>query len=135
MCERISPKFIGLVLLYAIASLVHFVHNAEYLPEYPNLPATWTRDGVYLAWFGMTAIGLVGLSLAACGFQTLGLLIIVVYAALGVDSLGHYFVAPLSAHTAMMNLTILFEVSCAALLLVVGLTLLTKRIFSGPVPR
>src|SRR5215469_12243644 len=31
-----------LFALYAAASLVHFTHNAEYLAQYPNLPASWT---------------------------------------------------------------------------------------------
>ena len=45
------------------------------------------------------------------------LMLLAVYAALGLDSMGHYVVAPLSAHTTMMNATILLEVGAAGLVL------------------
>ncbi len=49
-----------------------------------------------------------------------------VYAALGFDGLHHYHLAPASAHSAMMNFTIWFEVVTAAILLAV-LALQWKR--------
>jgi hypothetical protein len=55
----------------------------------PGLPASWTRAGVYLTWLGITAIGAGGLLLVHRGFRILGNLTIAVYAALGMDSLGH----------------------------------------------
>lgn len=107
-----------LLALYAVASLVHFVHNAEFLGEYPGLPDSWSRGGVYLAWLAMTAVGGVGALLLHRGREVLGLSLLAVYAAFGLDSLGHYVLAPLSAHTAMMNSTILFEVGMAGLVLI-----------------
>jgi hypothetical protein len=118
----------ALVLLYAIASIVHFIHNAEFLSAYPGLPRNWTRSGVYLAWAAMTVLGFTALLLVVRGVLVLGLVLVLVYAALGFDSLGHYVVAPFSAHTAMMNFTILLEVGCASLLFVAGATLLTNRL-------
>src|SRR5882672_7900173 len=50
----------GLLALYGIASLVHFVHNAEYLVDYPNLPAWLSRFQIYGAWCGITVLGLAG---------------------------------------------------------------------------
>jgi hypothetical protein len=44
-------------------------------------------------------------------------MLLAIYAALGLDSLGHYVLAPLSAHSSMMNTTILLEVGTAALVL------------------
>lgn len=35
----------ALLVAYGAASLVHFIHNAEFLGDYPGLPATWTRAG------------------------------------------------------------------------------------------
>lgn len=102
---------------YAVASLVHFIHNAEFLPAYPGLPESWTRAGIYLAWMGMTAIGALGALLVYRRREWAGLLTLAVYAMLGLDSLGHYAVAPLSAHSAMMNTTILLEVGAAGLVL------------------
>ena len=107
-----------LLALYAVASLVHFIHNAEFLGDYPGLPDSWSRGGVYLAWLAMTAVGGVGAWLLLRGREVLGLSLLAVYAACGLDSLGHYVVAPLSAHTAMMNSTILFEVGMAGLVLI-----------------
>jgi len=43
-----------------------------------------------------------------------GLALVCVYAALGMDSLGHYVLAPMAAHSATMNTTILLEVTAAA---------------------
>jgi hypothetical protein len=106
-----------LLLAYCGASLIHFIHNAEFLQQYPGLPATWSRFGVYLAWAGMTVVGGIGSMLYFRGHRRIGLAILAVYAALGLDSLGHYIVAPLSAHTTAMNSTILMEVGAAALVL------------------
>ena len=116
-----------LVLLYGVASLVHFIHNAEFLADYPGLPESWTRSGVYLAWLGMTAVGLCGWWLVSRGHVTAGALVLAAYALCGLDSLGHYFVAPFSAHTGAMNATILVEVVAAALVLVQAGTLMVRR--------
>jgi hypothetical protein len=114
-----APKtLLLLLLLYGAASLVHFAHNAEFLASYPNLPASWSRADVYLAWMMLTTIGVVGWLLVARGYRLPGLLILAVYATLGIDSLGHYVLAPLSAHTVTMNGTILLEVTTAALVLI-----------------
>ena len=108
----------NLLLIYGVATLVHFIHNAEFLGDYPNMPATWTRAGVYFAWLGMTFIGVAGWFLVVRGFRLAGLALLAAYAVGGLDSLGHYVLAPLSAHTVAMNATILVEVTAAAALLV-----------------
>src|SRR5450631_4128699 len=64
-------------------SLVHFVHNAEFLAEYPNMPAWLSRTDVYIAWLGITAIGVAGYVLAGHGYRLAGLLLVAVYATLG----------------------------------------------------
>lgn len=123
------PKFLFILLLvYAAASLVHFIHNAEFLGDYPNLPMSWSRGKVYVAWAVMTAVGAVGALLMARGYQMAGLLIITVYACFGLDSIGHYVLAPLSAHTFAMNATILLEVGSAAVLFVVVIALMARRV-------
>ena len=117
-----------LLLVYGLASLVHFIHNAESLHAYPGLPASWSRSGVYLAWLGMTAVGLCGWWLLSRGQQIPGAVVLTVYALLGLDSLGHYVVAPFSRHTAAMNITILLEVSAAALVLAQAVRLFVRSV-------
>ncbi|MBX2822077.1 MAG: hypothetical protein KTR29_20455 [Rhodothermaceae bacterium] len=119
-----------LLLVYGVASLIHFIHNAEYLAAYPNLPESWTRSGVYLAWVGMTCVGVLGCFLLYRGYQAAGLITIAVYALLGIDSIAHYIVAPMSAHTAAMHVTILLEVTAGGLLLIETVRLFTKQIAS-----
>lgn len=116
-----------LLLMYGVASLVHFVHNAEFLADYPNMPASWSRVSVYFAWVGMTAIGVFGWFVFVRGFPGAGLVLLAIYSALGLESLGHYVLAPLSAHTVAMNATILAEVTAAAVLLVDVVRLLARR--------
>jgi len=118
----------NLVLLFAACSLVHFAHNAEFLADYPNLPETWTRSGVYVAWVGLSATGLAGWLAFSSGYRKIGLSVLVVYALLGIDSLGHYRAARVADHTFLMNLTIVLEVGTATLLLVVVLYRLYRQI-------
>ena len=113
------PRLLGVLMaIYLVASLLHFTHNAEYLADYPGLPPGWTRLGVYAAWFCITATGLAGVWLLRRGWSSTGLALIAVYALLGLDSLGHYLVAPLASHTRVMNVSILAEVGAALAMLV-----------------
>lgn len=105
------------LLAYAVASLVHYGHNAAFLDDYPNLPAWLSRAQVYAGWLGVTAIGLAGYLLVRSRHQLPGLIVLAVYGLLGLDGLGHYAVAPLSGHTPAMNFTIWLEVASAVLLL------------------
>ena len=118
---RVPGTLLVLIGLYCAASLVHFAHNAEFVSEYPNLPAWLTRSRVYLAWLAVTAVGVAGMLLHRMGLRLLGLAVIAAYAALGFAGLDHYWVAPVSAHTLAMNATIGFEVAAAAVLLVATL--------------
>jgi hypothetical protein len=132
MRNSVPPSLVVLLVIYLIASLVHFVHNAEFLRDYPNLPASWTRPEIYCAWVGMTIVGASGYMIIARGYPRLGLLFLVLYSGLGLDSLGHYAVAPMAAHTTAMNSTILLEVTAAAALLAAVLRLLLRAVLSGP---
>jgi hypothetical protein len=117
----------GLLLLYLAASLLHFVHNAEYLVDYPNLPSWLGRADVYFMWLGLAAVGAAGWVLYRSGRRLAGLLLIGAYALSGFDGLLHYARAPFEAHTPAMNFTIWFEVAAAAVLLLAVLTLAVKR--------
>jgi hypothetical protein len=118
---------IGLALAYCVASFIHFFHNAEYLGQYPNMPAWISRMQVYAAWLAITSVGATGLLLVRGRFAPAGFVLIAAYAALGFDGLAHYALAPISAHTLVMNLTIWLEVAAAAALLAVTLRCLYRE--------
>lgn len=107
-----------LMLAYCTASLLHFVHNAVFLHDYPNLPGWLSPARVYAAWCGVTAVGLVGYWLHRAGYRLAGLMTIAVYAVLGFVGLDHYALAPVSAHSFAMNLTIGVEALAASVLLI-----------------
>lgn len=117
----VSFLLLLLAATYCLASLLHFVHNAEYLSAYPNLPSWLSRSQIYAVWFAITSIGVIGLWLERGNYPLLGLILVAAYALLGFDGLGHYAVAPMSAHTFTMNFTIWAEVVAAALLLIQAL--------------
>ena len=106
------------MLAYCAGSLLHFVHNAVFLRDYPNLPASLTPARIYAAWCGVTAVGVVGYWLRRAGHRIAGLVVIAVYAGLGFGGLDHYTLAPVSAHSLAMNLTIGLEALAAAALLI-----------------
>jgi len=116
--RRARRMMLWLLALYAGASLLHFTHNAEYLAQYPNLPASWTRADVYLAWCCVTAVGLLGYLLYCDRFPRVGLTLLAIYGGLGFDGLLHYTRAPVAHHSAGMNLTIWVEVAAAAVFLI-----------------
>jgi hypothetical protein len=120
MCakDRANRSLPWVLILYAAASLVHFAHNAEYLALYPNLPSSWSRADVYIAWCGVTALGVVGYLLYLRGNGAVGLKFLALYAVLGFGGLLHYTRAPLTHHSSLMNVTIWAEAISAALLLV-----------------
>ena len=120
--------FLVLTVAYFCASLGHFSHNAEFICEYPNLPAWLSRAKIYAAWTAITSVGALGFVLIRKKSVAAGLLLVAGYAALGFDSLGHYAVAPMALHTLTANITILSEIVAAALLLASTLNLLTKRL-------
>jgi len=108
--DRSFPKHFWLLLaVYCAASLVHFAHNAEYIAFYPNMPPWLTRENVYLAWLAVASVGLLAITLAATGWRAAAAVSFVVYGALGLDGLGHYWLALCSQHTLTMNLTIWAE--------------------------
>ena len=125
---RIPGYLLALLAIYCAASLIHFVHNAQFISEYPNLPVSLTSSKVYLAWIAITSVGAAGVALAMSGRRVLGLLLIAGYAALGFAGLDHYVLAPMSAHTLAMNATIAFEVVAAAVVLAVSVTLLLRLV-------
>jgi hypothetical protein len=126
--ERALP---WLLLLYCAASLLHFVHNAEYISDYPGLPDWLSRSRVYVAWLAISAIGVVGYALCRRGHRLTGLIVLTVYAGFGFDGLLHYTLAPFAAHTIAMNLTIWFEIVAATLLFVTVIRLAIDRAWSA----
>src|ERR1700760_3160173 len=105
-----------LMLVYGAASFLHHLHNAVYLKSYPNMPLWLSAGGVWVAWLVVTGTGVAGYLVYLRWSRVGGLILIAGYAALGLAGLDHYTVAPVSAHTVAMNLTILLEVVTAVVL-------------------
>lgn len=105
------PKYFwALFAVYSLASLIHFIHNAEFIAIYPNMPAWITRETVYLAWLGIGCLGFAGLLMWRFKLFALGMLCFAAYGALGIDGLAHYTLALCGEHTMATNFTIWFEV-------------------------
>jgi hypothetical protein len=128
--KKASPinTLLILLLAYCAASLFHYAHNVVYIDDYPNLPGWITTPRVYVAWLGVTAIGVIGYSLVRLGYWFFGLLTVAVYGVLGLDGLAHYTLAPMAAHTLSMNLTIWLEVVTASLVLMRAAWLMVKQV-------
>ena len=122
-----SPLWL-LVAVYFVASLAHFGHNAEMIAFYPDMPAWITRETVYLAWLGITSIGLLAFALARLAFGGLALLLLAVYGAFGLDGLAHYTLALCSEHTLAANITIWSEAVSGLVLLLSSAVLCARRI-------
>ncbi len=104
-----SRVLLAAFIAHVVATLTHFVHNAVYLNDYPNLPEWLTAGGVYGSWIVLTAVGVTGLALLRYVSVPIGLAVLALYAILGFGGFDHYILAAISAHTTVMNLTILFE--------------------------
>ncbi len=122
MSRRVFTAFPRPVwLLFAVytgASLAHFVHNAEYIAFYPNMPVWIARETVYQAWLVVASVGLAGVLLASTGWPVAGAVVVAAYGALGLDGLAHYTLALCSQHTLAANMTIWFEVIAGFALMV-----------------
>jgi hypothetical protein len=112
---------------YFVASLAHFAHNAEYITFYPNMPSWITREHVYLVWLGITVVGALAMLLLRVGSYALGLAVVGVYGAFGLDGLAHYTLALCSEHTFATNVTIWAEAISGLLLLLVSAVLFSRR--------
>ena len=105
----LSRRVVIALFAYALASLFHHVHNAVFLPAYPNMPEGLSVFGVYAAWLVVTSIGVLGYMLWRAGYRRPALLTLAVYGACGLDGLAHYVVAEFTAHTFLMHVSILTE--------------------------
>src|SRR5262245_20899980 len=81
------------------------------------MPAWLTPAGVCAAWLATTAVGVAGYLLLRSGYRLAGLGTTALYGALGPYGLAHYGVAPVSAHSPTMHLTIWLEATTGTLVL------------------
>lgn len=117
----ILPRHLeALLVVYFVATLAHFIHNAEFIAFYPGMPESLTREMVYIAWLCITCVGAAGLIAARFGLAALGALLLGAYGALGLDALQHYMLALCSEHTLAANVTIWFEAVAGVALMVMS---------------
>jgi len=122
------PKLIAAALLiYAAASLLHHVHNAAFVADYPDMSPGLTPRVIYAAWLGATALGVAGY-IGLRRYPLIGCTLLGLYGAYGLGALLHYRLAPPSAHTLTMNATIALEAVTAAILLVGTFALAWRRV-------
>jgi len=112
-----SGVLLACLLAYMVGSFVHHFHNAQFIDDYPNMPTGFPPAIAYVVWTAVTAVGLAGYYSFRRGRELLGLAMLALYAAYGLLVLGHYKLAPMSAHTLGANATIWLELLTAALLL------------------
>ena len=123
------PKHIQcLFLVFFIANLTHFAHNAEYVAYYPGMPTWLTREQVYLAWVAEASVGFSGLLVYRTKLKVLGLALMAAYGALGIDGLARYTLALCSEHTLATKVTIWSEVLAGLSLLVASAVLIGRHI-------
>jgi hypothetical protein len=123
-----DPLLLALLAL-AAATLLHHVHNAEFLEHYPGMPAWLTARAVYAAWVAAAAVGACGYWLLRRGHSITGTAMVIAYACYGIDGLVHYALAPVSAHTAAMNVSIWLE-ALAATGLIAAIALRNKKVLT-----
>ena len=121
-----------LALVYGGASFAHHFHNAVFLHDYPNLPASLSVARVWLAWCATALVGIIGYVLTRGRHEVAGLLLLAVFGALGLLGLAHYHLAPMADHTFTMNATIGCEVVTATVLLVAVVRRLTRHATAPP---
>lgn len=129
MPRAVLPRRIQILfLVFFVANLVHFVHNAEYIAYYPGLPSSFSCEAVYLAWIAGAGVGLLGVLAYRARWRVLGLALVAVYGALGIGGLGHYRLALCSEHTLATNLTIWWEDVAGLSLLLASAALIGKTL-------
>jgi hypothetical protein len=121
-----SKLLFALLLAYMVGSFIHHFHNAQFIDEYPNMPSGFPVALAYVVWGAVTLVGLAGYCGVRRGHELLGLGAMGVYAAYGLLVLGHYRLAPFSAHTLGANATIGLELLTAAPLLAAVMFFLVK---------
>jgi hypothetical protein len=119
------------LVAYCAASFLHFSHNASFLDSYPNMPAWLSPAGVYAAWLAVTAVGVAGYFLLRAGYRWSGLVLLATYGGLGLDSLTHYGLASMAAHSFAMNMTILLDAATALLVLAAVAMMAMRGSFKG----
>ena len=104
------PKYLwALTAVYGLGTFGHCVHNAEFLAYYPNMPEELTHEMVYLAWMGLTVVGLAIVPFYMLGLGVLAAMVLALYGLLGLSGLAHYSLGALEEHTLMANLLIMFQ--------------------------
>ena len=121
----------ALAVLFLLASVAHFIHNAEYIAYYPGMPGWLTREKVYLFWLAFASPGVVAVICARLRRPRLALAFLAVYGALGLDALGHYALALCSEHTLAANIMIWAEAVTGLALCGASVVVLGRRVVPG----
>lgn len=115
-----------LLVAIVVSSILHYADNLLYFEEYPEPP--WiNRAMVDAFWFFMTPLAWIGYRLVRTGRHHTGTLVLLVYVACNLLTLGHYQYAPMYSIDARIHFFILLEAALACLLFVFLCTPYAKR--------
>jgi hypothetical protein len=126
--SRVPQHVWVFAVLYFVASLAHFSHNAEYIAFYPNMPKGLTREQVYLVWLAITGLGAIGFAFLRLRWTVAGAAFLLAYGAMGLDGLGHYWLALCSEHSIAANITIWAE-AVTGVVLAISCGVFIARVF------
>lgn len=133
---RPSPRTLSclkwLLIAVVASSILHYVDNILFFHEYPEPP--WINPSMIDAfWLVMTPLAWIGYRLLAKGALYAGSLVLLVYAACNLLTLGHYLYAPMHSISLRINTLILLEAVLACVL--VGFVMNLMRLALAPAPR
>lgn len=105
-----------LLIANLAASILHYADNLLFFDAYPEPP--WIGRGMIDAfWFLMTPLAWSGYRMTRRGARRGGTLLLLIYAACGLLSLGHYRYAPMGSVAPRIHAFILLEAALAAILI------------------
>lgn len=93
-----------LILLVAsiISTVFHYTDNFIFIRDYPQ-PEFIIPTSIYLSWFILTAIGIIGYWFFQLQKFWLSFLLLSVYSLTGISSLAHYFYGAMSSFSLKMH--------------------------------
>jgi hypothetical protein len=115
---------LSLLITNVVITIFHYTDNAIFIDKYPAPEWLSNSYTVYMAWFVLTLIGVVGYLLYRRGMLRTAYLFLAIYSLTGLFSPGHYLYGELSKFSLKMHTLIWFD-------FIAGLSIIGFIIWSG----